>query len=339
MTERPPIEAIRLLNGFRAFQLVVAACKLGLADLVAAGHADPATLAAMTGTHEPSMRRMLRGLAAWGFFVEDANGRYASTSISECFRSDRQGLRNMALMLTNEAYPVWADLLYTLQTGRPAFEHLYGKSRWEQMAEDPDEAALFNAAMVETSARVGAAFVGAYDFDGVHTVVDVAGGNGALLASVLAHLPEAEGVLFDLPAGLAGVAERFRAAGLDRRVRVVEGSFFESVPTSGDLYLLKSIVHDWDDERATAILVSCRQAMKESARLVLVERFLPERVEAADAALGAVMSDLHMMLLLGGRERTTSQYSALLHDAGLRMTRTITLESEFYAVEATPLRG
>lgn len=334
MTEKPPIEAIRMLHGFRAYQLVVAACKLRLADLVAEGHGDPATLAAMTGTHEPSMRRMLRGLAAWGFFVEDANGRYASTTISEYFRSDRPGLRNMALMLSKEAYSVWADLLYSLETGGPAFEHRYGKSRWEQMADDPEEAALFNAAMVETSTRVGAAFVAAYDFDGVDTVVDVAGGNGALLASVLVHLPEAQGVLLDLPAGLAGAAERFQKAGLDGRVTLVEGSFFDAVPASGDLYLLKSIVHDWDDERATAILASCRRAMKASSRLVLLERFLPERIDEPEHALAAVMSDLHMMVLLGGRERTTSHYAALLAAAGLRMTRQIRLESEFYGIEA-----
>ena len=120
---------------------------------------------------------------------------------------------------------------------------------------------------------------------------------------------------------------------------MVEGSFFDSLPASGDLYLLKSIVHDWDDERATAILTSCRRAMKRSARVVLIERFLPERVESPGAALGAVMSDLHMMVMLGGRERTTGEYAALLDDAGLRMTRTIMLESDFYAVEAAPLRG
>ena len=338
MTDNPPLEAIRLLNAFRAYQLVVAACRLELPDLVSAGHGDPATLASMTGTHEPSMRRMLRGLAAWSFFVEEADGRYAPTAVSDSFRSDRPGLRDMALMLSKEGYRVWADLLYALRTGKPAFEHVYGKSRWQQMAEDPEDAALFNAAMVETSKRVGAAFVAAYDFAGVNTVVDVAGGNGALLAAVLAHQPEARGVLFDLPAGLAGAAERFAAEGLDGRVTMVEGSFFDAVPASGDLYLLKSIVHDWDDERATAILASCRRAMRGSARLVLLERFLPERLESSGAALGAAMSDLHMMVMLGGRERTTGEYAALLDGAGLRMTRTITLESDFYAVEAEPLR-
>lgn len=337
MAERPPpLEAIRLLNGFRGYQLVVAACRLKLPDLVAAGHAEAAILAVRTGTHEPSMRRMLRGLAAWGFFVEDSNGRFAPTAISESFRSDRPGLRDMALMLSTEGYGAWGDLLYALETGQPVFEHLYGKSRWEKLAEDPEDAAAFNAAMVETSRRVGAAFVAGYELGDVNTVVDVGGGNGALLAAVLAKLPAAKGVLFDLPAGLAGAAERLRASSLDGRVALVEGSFFDSVPESGDLYLLKSIVHDWDDERASAILKSCRSAMKGSARLVLLERFLPERIESPDLALGTVMSDLHMMVLLGGRERTTAEYASLLEAAGLNMTRPVMLDSDFYAIEARP---
>ena len=161
MTEKPPLEALRLLNGFQAYRLVVAACMLKLPDLVAAGHGEPATLAALTGTHEPSMRRMLRGLEVWGFFVKDSHDRYASTPVSEWFRSDRPGLRDMALMLSKEGYTAWGDLLYALQTGKPVFEHRFGKGRWEQMAEDPQDAALFNAAMVETTRRVGAAFVAA----------------------------------------------------------------------------------------------------------------------------------------------------------------------------------
>jgi ubiquinone/menaquinone biosynthesis C-methylase UbiE len=337
VAERPPTEALWLLNGFRAYQLVVAACRLKLPDLVAAGHDEPSALAAMTKTHEPSLRRVLRGLAALGFFQEeDAGGRYLKTATSDWFRSDRPGLRNMTLMLSKEGYRAWAELPYALETGGPVFEHVYGKSRWEKMAEDPDDAALFNTAMVETSDRVGAAFVNGYDLAGVDTVVDVGGGNGALLAAVLKRLPHAQGVLFDLPTGLVGAAERMRAAGVDGRVTLVEGSFFESIPASGDLYLLKSIVHDWDDEHATAILSACRRAMKPSARLVLVERFLPDRLQSGGLELATVMSDLHMMVVLGGRERTTDEYASLLEASGLRMTRTVMLDSDFYAIEAAP---
>jgi len=337
VAERPSAEALRLLHGFRGYQLVVAACRLNLPDLVAAGHTEADDLAAQTGTHAGALRRMLRGLLAWGFFAQDADGRYAMTEVSEMFRSDRPGLRNMTLMLSNEGYRVWGDLIYTLKTGEPAFEHVYGKSRWQKMGEDPEDAAQFNAAMVETTTRVARAFVASYDFTNVGTVVDVGGGNGALLSTILQAHPAMHGVLFDLPAGLAGSAQRLSAAGLDRRVTLVEGSFFEVIPSSGDLYLLKSIVHDWDDLRAAAILAACRRAMDPRAKLVLLERYLPERIESADAALETVMSDLHMMVVLGGRERTTAEYASLMAGAGLRMTHPIEMDSAFYAVEAVPV--
>src|SRR5258708_33549581 len=167
--DQPPAEAIRLFNGFRGFQLVVAACRLKLPDLVAAGHADADELAALTETHPDALRRMLRGLVTWGFFTQDADRRYAATPVSDTFRADRPGLRNITLMISDEGYRVWGDLMYTLKTGEPAFEHVYGVNRWQKMADDPEEAALFNAGMVETTTRVARDFIKHYDFTGVDT--------------------------------------------------------------------------------------------------------------------------------------------------------------------------
>jgi len=164
----------------------------------------------------------------------------------------------------------------------------------------------------------------------------VGGGNGALLAGVLAAHPGMEGVLLDLAAGLAGAAEAMESAGLAARVRIVEGSFFESIPSGADLYLLKSIIHDWDDDHATSILKTCRAAMGRDARVVLLERPMPEHVAADGASLATLMGDLHMMVLLGGRERTTAEYASLLESAGLRLTHPITMDSDFYAIEAIP---
>jgi len=325
---------VRLLNGFRGYQLVAAACQLNLPDLVAAGPKDAAELAAVTGMHPPSLKRALRGLVAWGFFTEDAEGRFAATAVSDMFRSDRPGLRNTTLMLSTEGYRTWGELMYVLRTGQPAFEHIYGKSRWEQLADDPEDSARFNAAMVELTTRVAQAFVAAYDFTGIDTVVDVAGGNGALLAQVLQSNADMDGILFDLPAGLAGAVERVEAAGLTGRVRLMEGSFFESVPSGADLYMLKSIIHDWDDAHARKILETCRKAMRGEARLVLVERLVPERIAGDEDALPTFMSDLHMMVALGGRERTTSEYGELFDAAGLRLTREIPMASDFHAIEA-----
>jgi len=335
MSSFPP-EAIRLLHGFRGYQLAVAACRLGLPDLVASGPLRAEDIATRTGMNAAAMRRMLRGLVAWGFLAE-SDGRYASTPVSDAFRSDRPGLRNMTLMLNQEAYPTWASLMYTLETGKAAYDHVHGKSRWETLSENPEDAALFNAAMVETSTRVATELAAAYDFGWARTVVDVGGGNGALLAGVLRANPHLRGVLYDLPAGLAGAQEAMDAAGLAERVELSEGSFFETVPSDGDVYLLKSILHDWDDDRAVKIAATCRAAMAPSSRLLVVERWVPEQVTSSAADLAAVMSDLHMMILLGGRERTNSDFAEMFEAAGLRLLRDIEMRSDFHVLEAEPI--
>jgi orsellinic acid C2-O-methyltransferase len=332
-----PLDALRLLNGFRGYQLVVAASRLKLPDLVASSSLDAREIAERTGTNPDAMRRMLRGLVAWGFFSQGADGRYSSTAISDAFRADRPGLRNMALMLSDEAYPIWRSLMYTLETGEPAFEHVHGRSRWEILAEKPEEAALFNAAMVEASSRGAADVVASYDFSGTRSIVDVGGGNGALLAGVLRANPGVRGVLFDLAAGLDGAADAMAAAGVADRVEIMEGSFFESVPSGKDVYLLKSIVHDWDDEHSVKILATCRAAMvAASTRLLVIDRVVPEHVSADGRDIATVMSDLHMMVLLGGRERTTAELIALFEPAGLKLTQDIEMPSGFHIVEARP---
>jgi hypothetical protein len=331
------LEARKLVSGFRAYQMMVAACRLELPDLLAAGSKTAAELASATETHEPSLRRMLRGLAAWGVFTEVADGRFGATPLSDMFRSDKPGLRNMTVMLSDEGYRAWGDLIHTLRTGEPAYQHMFGASRWEDLAKDPQAAADFNAAMVETTARVAAGFIRSYDFGGVRSVVDVGGGNGALVAAVLKANPEMRGVLFDLQAGLEGGREKLEVEGVASRVEIVEGSFFESIPPGHDLYLLKSIVHDWDEEHARAILETCRRSMQGDARLVLLERTLPEHIDGSAGTLATVMSDLHMMVVLGGRERTPAEYGELLSSAGLRMTRHVPFDAEFGAIEARTL--
>jgi len=334
MSKGPSLEAQRLMSGFRAYQMTVAACRLMLPDLVAGGAKSAAELAAATGTHPESLHRILRALAVWGFFVEMPDGRFGPTPLSDTFRSDKPGLRNMTIMLSEEGYEAWGDLMYTLRTGKPAYEHMYGKSHFDRLGEDPEMAAHFNAAMVEFSSRVAAAFAAAFDFTGVRTAVDVAGGNGALLIGVLQAHPDIQGVLFDLAQGLAGAHEKLVAAGVSDRVTLQEGSFFEAVPSGADLYMLKSIVHDWDDERALAILQTCVRAMHSRSRLVLLERKLPERVENLDDAFTTVMGDVHMMVVLGGKERTANEFRQLLAQAGLQMTREVRMESDITAFEA-----
>jgi ubiquinone/menaquinone biosynthesis C-methylase UbiE len=334
--EPPPIEAVRLVNGFRVYQMVVAACELRLPDLLAAGPQDAAGMAAATDTDARSLRRLLRALTAWGVFVEEADGRFSATAISDAFRADKPGLRNLTLMLNDEGYEAWGYLLHSVRSGTSAFEKVFGRKRFDALADDPVAAARFNAAMVESTTRVAHTFVDAYDFSGVHAVVDVGGGSGALLASVLRAHPNMRGVLFDLPQGLAGARERLDADGLAGRVTMVEGSFFESLPSGGDLYMLKSIIHDWDDEPALKILKACRRAAGPASRIVLLERTLPERIDTSRQSMEVVMGDMQMLVVLGSRERTTAEYGDLLAQAGFRMTRLVPTASGLGAVEAVP---
>jgi len=330
----PSIEAQRLLSGFRAYMMMVAACRLNIPDLLASGARTADEVAASTGMHPPSMQRLLRGLVVWGVLAEMPDGRFASTPLSDHFRSDRPGLHNLTIMLSEEGYQAWGELMYTLRTGKPAYEHLYGKSHFARLAEEPEMSAHFNAAMVELSTRIARAFISSFDFTGVNTMVDVGGGNGGILIAVLQAHPAMRGVLFDLAQGLAGARESLEAAGVADRVILHEGSFFEEVPSGADLYLLKSIIHDWDDERALAILQTCRKAMGDRARLVLLERRFPERIANGDDMLSAVMGDLHMMVVLGGKERTDNEYRELMARAGLRLARVVPADNEFAAFEA-----
>jgi hypothetical protein len=334
MSKGPSLEAQRLMSGFRVYQVIVAACRLKLPDLLADGPKTADELAAETGTLPGPLHRMLRGLAVSGVLVEMTDGKFGPTSLSDTFRSDKPGLRNMTIMLSEEGYQAWGDLMYSLRTGESAYEHMYGKSHFERLGEDPEFAEHFNAAMVEGSGRIARTFASVYDFTGVRTVVDVGGGNGAVLMAVLQAHPGLHGIIFDLPQGLVGAQEKVEAAGVGDRVTLREGSFFEAVPTGADIYLLKSVVHDWDDERSLAILQTCARAMHPSARLVLLERKLPERIENAEDAFTTVMADLHMMVVLGGKERTTNQYRDLISRAGMRMTGEVPIEADFTAFEA-----
>jgi hypothetical protein len=332
----PSIEAQRLVSGFRGYMMMVAACRLNIPDLLGSVARTADEVAASTETHPPSMQRLLRGLVVWGVLAEMPDGRFASTPLSDHFRSgsDRPGLRNLTIMLSEEGYQAWGELMYTLRTGKPAYEHFYGKSHFARLAEEPEMSANFNAAMVEISTRVARSFISSFDFTGVSTMVDVGGGNGGILLAVLQAHTGMRGILFDLEQGLAGARESLEAAGVADRVTFHEGSFFEAVPSGADLYLLKSIIHDWDDERALGILQTCRKAMGDRARLVLLERRFPEWIENADEMFTTVMGDLHMMVVLGGKERTDNEYRELMGRAGLRLARVVPTGTEFAAFEA-----
>ncbi|MGX7826233.1 methyltransferase [Actinokineospora sp. 24-640] len=307
-----------MLFGLATAQVVHVAARLRLPDLVAAGTTGATELAEATGAHPGALRRLLRAMACLGVLVETEPGEFAPGPLCDGLRSDVPGsLHGMALVVSGpEAWRSWGELEYSVRTGQPAWDKVIGTTHFAYLAEHPEEAEVFNTAMEQFTNAVAAGVVGAVDFTRFGTVVDVGGGNGTLLARVLAACPRTRGVLVDLPAGVVGADRVFAAAGVEDRARVRAGDFFADLPEGADAYLLKSVLHDWDDDNAVRLLTGCRAAMAEGGTVVVVEPVLPDL--AAPEAAGMVMSDLNMLVNTGGRERTADEYLALFAAAGLR---------------------
>jgi O-methyltransferase domain len=314
--------------------LVVVAAQLGVADLLAAGPRPIADLAAATDADAQSLYRVLRALTSRGLFREDGDKRFSLTPLAEALRTDAaQTIRPQALWSGSEAYRrTWGDLGYSVRTGEPAFEHVHGKPFFDYLAqEDPALAKIFNDVMTSASSDEGAGIAAAHDFSGYRRIIDVGGGHGALLAAILDRYPGPSGVLFDLPAVVStahGAIDRHIASG---RARKVAGDFSQAVPHRGDVYLLKWITHDWDDEPAVRILTNCRTAMAPAGKVVLVEAVIPQDTAGSDAT----RLDTTMLVFTGSRERTEDEYQALLHRAGLTLIKTTPTTSPFSILEAS----
>ena len=312
--------------------MVHAAVELDVPDLIANGRTSLEALSAATGIDASRLGRLLRGLVALGVLVERESG-FATTDVGEMFRRGVPGSRRaMTRMLVPESYQPWSHFLEALRTGVTGESLAYGGTLWEHIARDPDFAARFNEAMVANSETVADFVARTADFSGASLAVDVGGGTGALIASVLLAHDHLRGIVFDLPAGLARTAAYLATRGLSDRCSVVEGDFFTSMPAA-DLYLLKDILHDWDDDHAAQILRVSRSAMNPGGRMIIVERVMPSTVTDEPAHVASTMTDLHMMVLLGGHERTLEEYSALFKGAGLALKRFIPGEL-FHIVEA-----
>jgi hypothetical protein len=305
-----------MLMGYRTSQALFVAAKLGLADLLTDGPRTAGDLAAATQTDPRTLYRLLRSLAGMGVFAEDDRQRFSLTELAECLRSDVPGSqRAMAIMTGELYYAAFGELLYSVRTGKVAFEKVYGLPIFDYLGQHPEQARQFDETMVGVHGRETAALLEAYDFSGIRVLADIGGGNGSVLTTVLQKYPDMRGILFDLP----GVAERARAkvqvAGLTDRCRVVGGSFFESVPGDADAYLLRHIIHDWDDARATRILQHVHRAMAAGGKLLVVESVIPPGNEPS---FGKSL-DLAMLVLPGGEERTAEEYRRLYETAGFRL--------------------
>lgn len=328
------VAIFELIQGGWLTQAMYAATKLGIFDALATGPATADDIARRVGSDPGATFRLMRALAGNALLRQDGDGRFALTRLGQTLRSDVPG--TLAPMLGFVGHPKhwehWGQLLYSVQTGKTSAEKLRGMPIFEYLETDPDLAATFNNAMTAVSGMAIETLMPAYDFRRFGTVVDVGGGHGALLSAVLHQAPEARGVLFDLPSVVAGAAGLLEAAGVSERTTVTGGSFFESVPEGGDAYLLKTIIHDWDEDSAVAILRNVRSAIAPDGTLALIELVLPEGTPHHPGLL----LDLEMLVAAGGRERTASEYAKLLSRAGFRQTGVVPTAGPMSLVEAVP---
>ena len=336
----PAAALLHLAGGFPVARALYVAAKLGVADLLGERPKSGAELAAATGTHAPSLERVMRLLACEGVFAKDGWGRFALTPVSVSLQAHRAGsLRDLIVhQLGEEPYQAWGELMESVRTGVTAFDRTFGVGVWEYRARHPEYAALFDAAMSDYAGVHTDAVIEAYPFSAFRRVVDLGGGVGEFLVCLLAAHPGMNGVLFDLPHVAERAREQIASAGLANRCEVLGGDIFAGVPEGADAYILSRVIHDWDDARALTILRNCRRAIPPHGKLLLIERILPAKTEPSPAARSLLASDLMMMVMNGGGERTEEEYQVLLRAAGLAPAKVTPTRTAVSVIETQPAR-
>jgi C-methyltransferase len=327
-----PAAMMEMIVGTWLSQAITVAAELGVADVLAAGPMTIDELAAAVGANSDALRRLLRALIGRGVFHHRHDGRYELNSLARTLCSDSDASMSAAAQFygSREQRDRWTLLADSVRTGRSVVPTLHGKGSFEYFAEDPQHADLFNRTMASISELTDASVVAGYDFSSYPTIVDVGGGHGPLLAAIIAATPSAQGVLYDLPEVVADAPKTLCRNGSADRIRIETGSFFDSVPTGGDAYVLKNILHDWPDDKAVQILRNVHAAAGRHATVLLVELVIPDH----DRDFPGKWADLEMLLNLGARERTAAEYRNLLGQAGFEMTRLVATASPLSLVEA-----
>ncbi len=329
----PPPDAIlmQMLFGAQMQRSVCLAARLGIPDLLAERAQTAEELAAKTGTHAPSLYRLLRTLASIGVFAENAEKKFELTPLSALLRSDALGsVRDFAVMMGEEwIWQAWGELPYSVKTGGVAHEKAQGMGSFEFFQKNAEAGKVFNAAMTNFTRAIIPAVVEAYDFSPLNKLVDIAGGHGLLLAGILKANPRLQGVLFDLPFVIEGAGGLLKEEGVSERIELVSGNFFESVPAGADAYMMKHIIHDWDDGSSIKILRNIRSAMSENGKVLIVEMVVPESNEPHPSKA----LDILMLVMEGGKERTKDEYGKLLEASGLRLTKVIPTMSPYSVIE------
>lgn len=334
----PPVAMMEMITNAWVAQAITAAAELGIADALAKAPAGGLTadeLAAAVDADADALRRLLRALIGRGIFRQRRDGRYALTPLADTLRRDAEvPMAGWARWLGAPQHREhWSHLVDAIRTGRSVIGPLRGKATFEYLASEPELSEIFNEAMTCGSAMSIGPVIAAYDFSPYATIVDVGGGHGRLLSEILVATPGARGVLFDQPQVVAGASAVIAEHGLQHRMTIEEGSFFESVPVGGDAYVLKSVIHDWPDDDAVRILRNVRDAATTGSHVLLVEFVVPEH----DREYAGNWVDLEMLLALDARERSADEYERLFSRAGFRMTRVVDTASPFSVVEATAI--
>jgi SAM-dependent methyltransferase len=314
-------------------QLVFVAAKLGVADALVAGPLTVNEIAARVGAHPPYLGRILRALASVGIFASDPHGRFHLTRLAQTLRSDHpESLRNFALMLVDDYnWAAWGALEHTVRTGEPAFEHVHGAPAFPWMRAHPEKERMFSASMASISVMENAAVTRAYAFGKLRKVVDLGGAHGHLMVSILRSYVKVRGVLFDQPPVIEEALKsgHLGAPDLASRCEVVGGDFFESVPEGADAYVMKYIIHDWDDDQSVRILQNCRKAMADDGRVLVIDHV----VAAGNRFDWGKLMDINMMVMLGSKERTKDEFRQLFARAGLRLKRVVRTASSLSILE------
>ena len=331
MTETSPLQQLdQMITGYWTSQAIYAAAKFGIADLLNDGPRSIDDLAQASSTNADALYRLLRALASIGIFSESNPKEFSLTPLAEPLRSGVDGSkRALALMSGDEQFQAWGEIVYSIETGNTAFDKVFGKPIFDFLSETPEKARIFDAAMTGIHGRETGDVLDAYDFSDIEVLADIGGGNGTNTTSILKQYPTMKGVLFDLPHVVERAKEQVEAAGVSDRCQLIGGNFFESVPEGADAYLMRHIIHDWDDEKSLSILRNCYSAMPADAKLLVVESVIPPGNER----FAGKFLDLVMLLIPGGKERTEAEYRALFDEAGFQLSRIVPTNTELSIVE------
>jgi hypothetical protein len=331
----PQVQISQMIGGHVVTRAMYAFAELGIADLLKDAPRSAADIAPNAGAQPTSLYRLMRTMAGLGFLVEDAEQRFALTPLGEAMRSDAPGhSRSMVRLIAGPlGWRVLGEFLHSVKTGEAGSEKALGQPIFEYLATSPQEATWFNEMMIAFHGAEPPAVAAAYDFSSFGTIVDVGGGTGNLLTTILQAFPQVRGVLHDLPHVAAQARELIASRGLSDRCTVNEGNFFDELPAGGDAYMLSHIIHDWDEASCLKILGACRRVMKPGSRLLIVEMVIPPGNDFHPGKL----SDMIMLAFTpGGCERTAAEYGALFEKAGFKLTRVVPTASPVSVVEAVP---